>query len=154
MAAYRFGHSSCNSGPFPFKIGLKYAHLQGLYCSRFNQLQLVFFSSVLLGFCGFFILESENCNCRLQKNRLQSGFFTGFFWLLQLDFETLLVEFERLAWSAPPGDPEAYGCNLEEDKGDSDINSELDEQEINVEVLGKQLTLELEDNEDGDDEIY
>ena len=65
-----------------------------------------------------------------------------------------LVEFERLARSAPPGDPEDYGCNLEEDKGNSDINSELDEQEINVEVLGKQLTLELEDNEDGDDEIY
>ena len=55
---------------------------------------------------------------------------------------------ERLAWSAPPGDAEAYGCNLEEDKGDSDIMSELDEQEINLEVLGEQLIHELEDNED------
>ena len=89
MAAYRFGHSSCNSGLFPFKIGLKYAHLQGLYCSYFNQLQPVFFGSVLLGFCGFFISESENCSCWLQKNWLQSSFFTGFFWLLQPDFETL-----------------------------------------------------------------
>ena len=59
-----------------------------------------------------------------------------------------LKEFERLAWSAPPGDAEAYGHNLEEDKGDSDTMSELDKQEINLEVLGEQLIHELEDNED------
>ena len=49
-----------------------------------------FFGSVLLGFCNFFISESKNCNCQLQKNWLQSSFFTGFFWLLQPDFKTLL----------------------------------------------------------------
>ena len=103
MAAYRFGHSSCNSGPFPFKIGLKYAHLQGLYCSHFNQLQLFFFGSVLLGFCGFFILESENCNCQLQKNWLQSSFFTGFFQLLQPDFETLLMKSLSYSGATPSG---------------------------------------------------
>jgi hAT family protein len=59
-----------------------------------------------------------------------------------------LKEFERLARSAPPGDAEAYGRNLEEDKGDSDVSSELDEQEINLELLGEQIITGLEDNED------
>ena len=70
-----------------------------------------------------------------------------------------LKEFERLARSAPPGDAEAYGRNLEEDKGDSDGISELDEEEINLEVLGEQIPPELGDNEGGkgnddDEDMY
>ena len=61
-----------------------------------------------------------------------------------------LKEFERLAQSAPPGDAEAYGRNLDEDKGDSDNQSELDEQESNLEVLSEQIP-ELQDNGDGED---
>ena len=61
-----------------------------------------------------------------------------------------LKEFERLAQSALPGDAEAYGRNLEEDKGDSDNISELDEQDVNLEVLGDQIP-ELQDNGDGKD---
>ena len=61
-----------------------------------------------------------------------------------------LKEFKRLAQSAPPGDAEAYGHNLEEDKGDSDNISELDEQDVNLEVLGDQIP-ELQDNGDGED---
>jgi hypothetical protein len=60
-----------------------------------------------------------------------------------------LMEFERLARSAPPGDAEAYGCNLEEEKEDSDNISELDEEEINSEVLGEQITPQAELDEDG-----
>ena len=41
-------------------------------CNRF------FWFSFIGFFCGFFISESENCNCRLQKNQLQSGFFPVF----------------------------------------------------------------------------
>ena len=67
-----------------------------------------------------------------------------------------LTEFERLARSAPPGDAEAYGRNLEEDKGDTDNISEQDEEEINSEVIGEQITPELRDNdgEDENDDIY
>ena len=60
-----------------------------------------------------------------------------------------LMEFERLARSAPPGDAEAYGRNLEEENDDSDNISDLDEREINSEVLGEQTTPEL--NDDGGD---
>jgi hypothetical protein len=60
-----------------------------------------------------------------------------------------LMEFERLARSAPPGDAEAYGRNLEEEKEDSDNISELDEEEINSEVLGEQITPQAELDEDG-----
>jgi hypothetical protein len=63
-----------------------------------------------------------------------------------------LMEFERLARSAPPGDAEAYGRNLDEDQGDSDNISEPDEGEINSEVIGEQNTLELKDNGDGEAE--
>ena len=62
-----------------------------------------------------------------------------------------LKEFERLARSAPPGDAEAYGRNLEEDNGDSDNISELDEQEVNLQTLGEQIP-ELEDKGLRDDE--
>lgn len=68
-----------------------------------------------------------------------------------------LTEFERLAQSAPPGDAEAYGRNLEEDKGDSDYVSDRNEEEINSEVIGEQITPELKDNDDGEaenDDIY
>ena len=67
-----------------------------------------------------------------------------------------LMEFERLAWSVPPGDAEAYGCNLEEEKGDSDNFSELDEERINTEVLGEQITAELDEDDRADDneDIY
>ena len=74
MAAYCFGHSSCNSGPFPYKIGLKYAYLQGLYCSYFNQLQLVFFSSVLL----VFYFRKWELQLPVAKNWLQSIFYQFF----------------------------------------------------------------------------
>jgi hypothetical protein len=60
-----------------------------------------------------------------------------------------LTEFERLARSAPPGDAEAYGRNLEEEKEDSDNISDLDEDEINSEVLGEQITPQAELDEDG-----
>jgi hypothetical protein len=61
-----------------------------------------------------------------------------------------LTEFELRAQSAPPGDAEAYGRSLEEDEFDLDnIINELDERETNLEVLGEQLILELEDGEDG-----
>ena len=60
-----------------------------------------------------------------------------------------LMEFERLARSAPPGDAEAYVRNLEEENDDSDNISDLDEREINSEVLGEQTTPEL--NDDGGD---
>ena len=62
-----------------------------------------------------------------------------------------LKEFERLARSAPPGDAEAYGCNLEEDNGGSDNMGELDEQEVNLQTLGEQIP-ELEDKGLRDDE--
>ena len=76
--------------------------------------------------------------------------------LSDMTWKEELKEFERLAWAAPPSDAEAYGRNLEDDKGDSDIVGELDEQEINLEVLGEQLILGL-DNEEGktdDEEMY
>ena len=68
-----------------------------------------------------------------------------------------LMEFERLARSAPPGDAEAYGRNLEEEKEESDDVSEMDEEEINSEVLGEQMiTPELneDDGADEDEEMY
>ena len=61
-----------------------------------------------------------------------------------------LNEFERLARSASPGDAEAYGHNLEEDKGDSNNISKLDEQKVNLQILGEQIP-EFEDNVDGGD---
>jgi hypothetical protein len=64
-----------------------------------------------------------------------------------------LMEFERLARSAPPGDAEAYGRHLEDDKGDSDDISDRNEEDINSEVIGEQITPELKDNED-DEDIY
>ena len=79
MAAYRFGHSSCNSGLFPFKIGLKYAHLQGLYCSCFNQLQPVFFGSVLLGFCFLFYFRKWKLQLPVAKKLVAVRFFHWFF---------------------------------------------------------------------------
>ena len=69
-----------------------------------------------------------------------------------MTWEEELMEFERLARSALPGDAEAYGRNLDEDNGDSDNVSEPDKGEINSEVIGEQNTLELKDNEDGEDE--
>ena len=43
----------------------------------------------------------------------------------------------------------AYGRNLEEEKGDSDNISDLDEEEINSEVLSEQITPQAELDEDG-----
>lgn len=73
-----------------------------------------------------------------------------------------LKEFEMRARSMPPGDAEAYGRSLDnDDEADSDdVMNEVDEQEINLEVLGDQLVDELEDNEeqradeDSDEDIY
>ena len=54
-----------------------------------------------------------------------------------------------IAWTAPLGDAEAYGHSLEEDQGDSDdLMDDLNDSE----VLGKQLIIELEDNENGEEE--
>jgi hypothetical protein len=67
-----------------------------------------------------------------------------------------LAEFERLARSAPPGDAEAYGRNLEEDEGDleSDSISEKNE-EINSEVIDEQITPDNNENaEDDNEDIY
>jgi hypothetical protein len=63
-----------------------------------------------------------------------------------------LMEFERLARSAPPGDAEAYGRNLEEGGGDSDNVSERDEEEVNSEVIGVPIAPELNNNEDSEAE--
>ena len=40
---YHFGHSTCNSGPFLFKIGSKYAYLQGVSGCGLNRFGPVFF---------------------------------------------------------------------------------------------------------------
>ena len=68
-----------------------------------------------------------------------------------MSWEEELKEFERLAQSALPGDAEAYGHNLEEDNGDSDNITELEEQEVNLQTLGEQIP-ELEDKRLRDDE--
>ena len=68
---------------------------------------------------------------------------------MDMTWKEELMEFERLAWSAPPGDAVAYGRNLEEEKGDSDNISDLDEEEINSEVLSEQITPQAELDEDG-----
>ena len=62
-----------------------------------------------------------------------------------------LTEFERLARSAPPGDAEAYGRNLDKDKGDYDSDNISERGEITSEVIDEQITPEL-NNEDGEDE--
>jgi len=60
-----------------------------------------------------------------------------------------LDEFKMIAQTAPLGDAEAYGHSLEEDQGDSDdLMDDLDDSE----VLGEQLIIELEDNENGEEE--
>ena len=67
------------------------------------------------------------------------------------DLERGTNRVERLAWSAPPGDAEAYCRNFDEDKGDYDSDNTSKRGEITSEVIDEQITPEL-NNEDGEDE--
>ena len=84
---------------------------------------------------------------QMLKFSIQKGrplrFTEGMSWSEELE------EFEMIAWTAPLGDAEAYGRSLEEDQGDSDdLMDVLDD----LEVLGEQLIIELEVNENGEEE--
>jgi hypothetical protein len=57
--AYRYGHSTCNSGLFLFKIGSKDAYSRGIYCVGLNRLKYVFIGPA---WSGFSILGNLICN--------------------------------------------------------------------------------------------
>lgn len=74
---YHFGRSTCNSGPFLLKIGLKCVYLQGEPCNGSNRFEPVFIGPVLIGFSNF---ESSNCNWKsgfLQSSPVSVRFFSG-----------------------------------------------------------------------------
>ena len=74
---YHFGHKTCNSELFSFKIGGNCAYLQGVSCSSSNRLKPVRSSLVQ---STFSISECLNCNWRsgfLRFGPVQLWFFCG-----------------------------------------------------------------------------
>ena len=77
---YRFGHRTCNSGPFLFKIGSKCAHFWDVLRT----------GSVASGFKQFFISEKLELQLMVQFFAVRSGSVPVFFWLREPDFQTLI----------------------------------------------------------------